>query len=332
MKISKLLRLLLGVAFFSMGVAEEGGGGALDVHSAAEAFSSLDGDAGHEKQGQPVDETPEAVAERLAAEDAPKEVEGEPVAPAKFTIKVDGKDVSLTADEVAEHYKNGLRQADYTRKTMESADARKTADAETARTRQERDTYAQKLNNFAITTHGAIQEQQALLTQELLDSDPMEYLRQERTLRERQANLILAQQELQQIDHQVRSERAEVERNHFADQHEKLLAKFPAWKDPAKAKTESNQIKEYLGSQGYEAGERDFTDHRHIVLAHKAMQYDALIERAGKAVKKVAALPVKPERPGSTETTKLDGRTTVMKRLSQTGSIDDAAAAFGALG
>lgn len=305
---------------------------ALDTNSAAAAFSSLDGGESHEEKDDAPDanESPDAAAERLALEDAAPEAveEGDDAKPAKFTIKVDGKDVELTADEVAESYKNGLRQADYTRKTMEAADAKKSAEAEATKARTERDEYAQKLNNYAIKINGDLQEQAALLTRELLDSDPMEYLRQKSIFEERQANLAKAQGELQQIGKQQHEEQAQARQSYLAEQQEQLLAKLPDWKDPVKAKAEAGAIKDYLAAQGFADAERDFTDHRAIVLAQKAMKYDALIERAKSATAKVAKLPAKVERAGISGSTSPDGRTASMKRLGNTGSIADAAAAF----
>jgi hypothetical protein len=305
----------------------------LDMHSAAEAFASLDGGESHEEKKDAVDpatDTPEAAAERLAAEDAaPKDEVTDVDAPAdKFTIEVDGKNVELTKAEMAEHYKNGLRQADYTRKTMEAAEAKKSADAESTKARTERDDYAQKLNHYAIKINGDLQEQAALLTRELLDSDPMEYLRQKSIFEERQANLAKAQGELQQIGQQQQQEQADARKSYLEEQQAQLLAKLPDFKDPAKAKAAAAAIKEYLGGQGFAAGEADFTDHRAIVLAHKAMQYDALMQRAKDAVGKVAKLPTKVERSGTAEANRPDGRTTAMKRLKESGSINDAAAIF----
>ena len=308
----------------------------LDMHGAADAFSSLDGDAGHDEKAKPAEaESTDDAAERLAAEDAAgtdPEAGEAPAAAEAITVEIDGKLVTLTKEQIAENHKNGLRQADYTQKTMAAAEARKTADAETAKARQERTDYAQKLNTFAITTNGAIQEQQALLTQDLLDHDPLEYLRQERTLRERQANLAQAQQELGKLQQEHQQEQEAQQKAYQSEQHQQLLDKLPEWKDPVKAKAEAEAIKAHRVQMGYTPEMNDLRNHLDVITARKAMQYDALIERAKGAVKKVAALPVRAERSGSAETGKLDGRTTVMKKLAQSGSIDDAAAAFGALG
>ncbi|MES2148600.1 MAG: hypothetical protein V4508_02295 [Pseudomonadota bacterium] len=346
MKISKLLKIILGMAgFFNMGIVEEGGGGAapstgpLDANSAADAFSRLGGDAPNESEQN--DDTPEAAAERLAKQElsgnddnpAPDD-DADPatlVAADDVTIEVDGKPVKLTRAELIENYKSGLRQADYTQKTMQAAEARKTAEAETQQVRNERATLAQQLNTFAIQADGEIHQLRQALTQELWDNDPVRFLEIERTANQRQAQSQEAQGRLQHLNQQFQAEQAEAMKHNLEEQGRQLLAKLPEWADPAKAETESKAIKQYLGTLGFAPQEQSFNDHRHILLARKAMQFDALIERAGKAVKKVATLPTKVERSGSTETSKPDGRTESMKRLGRTGSIDDAAAAFGAL-
>lgn len=309
----------------------------LDANGAANAFSSLLGDDGPAENEPQHDDSPEAAAERLAKqelsgadEDQPDEGEGDPDPEADgVTVEIDGKTVKLTKAQIAENYKNGLRQADYTQKTMATAEARKTADAETQRARQERQDYAQKLNNYAIQMGGGIAEQAAMLTQELLETDPVQYLSIERTVKERQANLGQAQQELQRINQIHQQEHAQAQQSYMTEQQEQLLAKFPEWKDADKARAGAGAIQTYLTNSGFDARDLSaLSDHRQVVLAHKAMQYDALMERAGKAVKRVAALPVKVERSGSAESSKPDGRTEVMKRLSKSGSINDAASAF----
>lgn len=315
------------------------GGGALDANSAAAAFGAfLDGGTEEQKpaaeaSNAQADESPEAAAERIAAEEAKgadNEANAEASAePQKFTIKVDGKDVQLTADEVAEHYKNGLRQADYTKKTTEAAEQRKAAEAQANEARAKRDEYATKLDGFKSQAEYELRTLSAQLTNELLDTDPVEYLRIQRTAQERQAQIQQAQQELGQINEQRSAEKLEADRLHIQNQREQLLAKVPEWQDEAKAKAEVALLKDYLAGQGYESMGEEFTDHRAVILARKAMQYDALMSRAKEAAKKVAAAPAKVERPGNAEAAKpLDGRTSAMKKLAATGSVSDAASIF----
>lgn len=325
----------------SDGTTGSTGGGALNAFSAANAFEARLSDepaaaaqnaAAEAATTAGDDETEEQAAERLAREDS-----GEPNAetkaaePQKYTIKVDGKDVTLTAEEMADAYKGQMRDKDYRQKTMEAADVRKTADAEIAQARAQRDEYAGKLESFTNQANYEVNALKAQLTDELLHEDPVTYLATQRIVEKRQAELVQAHQELQQISQQRQAEHAEAIRQHLTQQQELLLAKLPEWKDPAKAKAEVTQLKEYLVSQGMTPEETDLTDHRAVIIARKAMQYDALMERARSATKKVASAPPKVERPGNAESARPgDGRTTAMKNLQKTGSISDAASALSA--
>jgi hypothetical protein len=314
------------------------------TESLVDSFSSFFSDENSEESGaQPAqqaanEESPEAAAERLLADEAASanqnnaeegEQEQSNAEPDTFTIDVDGKSVQMTKAEIAEHYKNGLRQKDYTQKTMEAAEERKAATAERQKAQAERDNYAQQLNNFAITSETILAEQAKALTEELLRSDPVEYMALERTFRERQANLAKAQAELQRIDGERQQEHESAAREYQAKQLEQLHAKLPEWKDPAKAKEESSKIKDYLKTQ--EFSDQDIGalgDHRLVLMARKAMQYDALLERAKATKTVVAKAPAKVERPGTTQIKATDGRTSAMRNLAKTGSREAGAKAF----
>lgn len=318
--------------------AAESSNAPLDMNAAAQAFAGLSAVSDEpQTEAQAAPATEEQAAEQIAqdeakAETATEEQAQEDDSAETVTIKVDGKDVAMTKAELAEHYKNGLRQADYTRKTMETAEARKAAEAEASKAKAERDQYAEKLQHFAIQQNGTIHELQSQLTEELLTSDPVEYLKLERTLHARQAQLQQAQQELQQIGLQQKHEQEQSAQSYRAQQLEALQAKLPEWKDPAKAKAEAEQIKDFLTAQEFTPEDiAQLGDHRLILLARKAMQFDALQAKAREAVKKVQAAPAKVEKPGNSQVVSTDGRTRAMKRLSETGSLHDAAALFGAL-
>lgn len=351
MKFSKLLAMLLGVAgLFRFGVVEGGGGGAgdsgdagdsgaLDANQAGELFTSLldQGDPNEKNAGQ---DSPEAAAERMAAEElaaqqgAAKGEEqaadgaGDKAGAEKIPVEIDGKVVELTKAEIAEHYKNGLRQADYTRKTMEVADARKSAEAEANAARQERQNYANQLNVITAKLQGDLQEQSKIDWQQLLATDPVAYLEQKRIFEERQVQLDQAQQQMAQLRQQHQAEQEASARQYLTTQQQELIAKLPEWKDAGKAKAEAAQIKEYLAQAGFEKNDiEQVADHRVVLLFRKAMLYDGLMSRAAAAKTKVAALPVRTERPGNGDV-RPDGRSQAMQRLSKSGSVNDAAAVF----
>lgn len=316
---------------------DAGVGGAMDQGQAASAFESLLSGAAAEPSGE--EENPEAThegednaaTEGADADEGDEESEGEaaPEPSATVEFEVDGKKVSMTKEQIAEAVKGQMRQDDYTKKTMQAAEERKTANAEREAARAEREQYAQKLNNFVIAQDSIFQQEASALTEELLNSDPVAYLTLQRTLQLRQAEMQKAQVELQQLEQQRQQEHAEAMKSYQAEQLEKLLAKLPEWKDPKKAKAEVDEITGYMASQEFTPQEiSGMSDHRVLLLSRKAMLYDKLMSKAAEATKKVAKAPAMVERPGKGEPANVDGRTRAMKQLAKSGSVHDAAAAF----
>ncbi len=305
----------------------------LSVDSAVDAFANFI---------DPVKEPPKTAeaqeAEALEAEAAKAEAEGdatetEAEAAAdegeKVTIEVDGKTVELTKAELADAYKNGLRQADYTKKTMEAAEVRKAAEVETAKAREERNAYAQGLQKNALQLEAVLEQQQKIDWNALLEADPVEFMKQKHLYDQRQAALQANLGQLQQIQEQTKAEREKQAVANRAEQQEQLLAKLPEWKDPVKAKAESAEIKTYLKSQGFEDSElENISDHRAVLLGRKAMKFDQMVAKAKAATKRVEALPQKVMKPGVGDTPNLDGRSTAMKTLGKTGRVEDAARLF----
>lgn len=312
--------------------------GALSPEGAASAFEALESGA-----IEAANETPETAAERLAAEELQsntQESDGEEVdaqeseeapEPDAVTIEVDGKPVKMTKAELAEAVKGSMRQADYTQKTMAAAAEKTAAQAEKQAAVAEREKLANQLHVYSVQMQGALANTEAQLTDQLWNEDPVKYLELERTLKKGQADLSKANDDLSALQQQHQAEQAEQRKAFQQSQHQALLGKLPDWKDPVKAKEEAGKIATYLGTQDFSGQDLNaLEDHRLVVLARKAMMYDSLMERAGKAATKVAAAPAKVERPGvaAKQTTSQDVRQKQMARLGKTGKISDAAAIF----
>lgn len=301
----------------------------LNTDGAAEAFSALlEAPVVEEKSAEDLEKEvveeltkPEEVSEKV--EEAPEEA-GEAI-----TIQVDGKEVTLSKAELADYYKNGLRQSDYTKKTMEAAEQRKAAEAEIAQARQERQTYATNLQKMAAQLEGALQEQQQTNWQQLLDSDPVEYLKQQHLFQQRQAAYQQNLQQQQQLAQIAQAEYANAQAQFIQAQQQELLAKLPDWKDQAKASAEKAALTKYLLDQGFDkTAVGNITDHKAVILGRKAMLYDAMMAKANAAAKKVAAAPQRVVKPGVSENRGFDGRSSAMQRLTKSGSVNDAAAVF----
>lgn len=316
--------------FYKPYEGESGGGGALDADAAAAAMSALDEPApAAEEVAPPAAEV--AQPETSEPDDVDPESEDGPADEA-ITVEIDGRAVQLTKEQVAEAYKNAQQHADTARATSEATEARKQADAEAQKARETRDAYAQKLASDTAAEQRILADAATQLTDELLESDPVAYMKLERTLRERYTKLQQDQAELQQIAHARQQEHEQAAKAYDAEQHRAMLEKLPEWKDPAKAKAEAQQIAAFLQTQGFSIEELGHLgDHRLVLLARKAMQLEQITSKAKQATEKVASLPPQVARPGNKNVRPTDGRTVAMKRLTSSGSIDDAAAALSLL-
>ena len=285
---------------------------------APESNNDLETEAAQPEQPE-VQEDAETVEETSAEDDA------------KITIEVDGKMVELSKAELADYYKNGLRQADYTKKTMEVAEQRKAAQAEIAKAQAERQQAQAGLQQAAAVLTAQLQEFQNLDWQALAQSDPAKWVEVRNLYEQRQAALQQNMQQQQQLGAIQQAEQAKALQSHLQEQQELLLAKLPEWKDNTKAAAEKQALAKYLLESGYEKGAvENLTDHKTVILARKAMLYDQMISKANAAAKKVQAAPQRVVRSGSGETNRPDGRTAAMQRLSKSGRVEDAAAVFSA--
>lgn len=292
--------------------------GALDPNQAAALFANLD--------EPPKEETP-AVDTEIETQ---PQAEAEPEQPQEdgVEIEVDGKPVKLTKAELAEAVKGQMRQSDYTKKTMEVAEQRKAASAELEKARAERYQYQSALQQQQHTLQALMGEQQKIDWDSLLNSDPVEFMKQKHLLEQRQAALVHNAQQQRAIAQQQQAEQ-HAERNRFlSEQQDQLLAKLPEWKDASKAQAEKSAIAKYLSDAGYSKEDVEgVSDHRAVILARKAMLYDQMVAKANAAQKKVENLPKRVERASVSDATpQLDKRNAQYQRLVKTGRAEDAAA------
>lgn len=290
----------------------------LTAETAGDAFAAL------LDPQEPKREEPDTELESVAAEPE-AELEAEEDDPL-VTVKIDGKSVEVKLSELKNGYQ---RQADYTRKTQEVSEVKRAAEAEFTKAQQERQTYAQNLQRLQIQTEAFLQQQQATDWQALLESDPVEYLKQQRIAQEQQARLSQVYAEQQRVQQQDAYEAEQRQVQHLQDQREQLLAKIPAWKDETKAKAEKAALRDFLLGEGYdEKTVASLADSRAVVIAREAMLYRQMVAKASVAAKKVSTLPTRVERPGVGENPGTDKRSAAFQKLSRSGRVEDAAALF----
>lgn len=243
--------------------------------------------------------------------------------PQTFTVKVDGKDVTVTLEELQKGYS---RTQDYTRKTQQIAEVRKQVEAETQAVRAERAQYAQLL--------GALQAQlQATEPQVDLDrlyqEDPIEWVRQKEVLRERQERAMAIQSEQQRLAQLQQAEQQRATEEYLLQQKDALLAALPEWKDPKKAKAEKALVVESAKAAGFSEDDlKNVYDHRLVLLLRKAGLYDQMMSKR-QGIKPVVSNGPRPAKPGAAGRVSTTTESTRAKqRLAKTGRIDDAASAI----
>jgi len=264
----------------------------------------------------PEEETSEEQSEE---EEEPEEQEQQQT----FTVKVDGKEVSVTLDELQKGYS---RTQDYTRKTQQIAEVRKQVEQETQAVRAEREQYAQLLG--ALQAQLQSSEPQVDLDR-LYHEDPIEWVRQKEVMRERQEKMAAIQSEQQRLAQVSQYEQQRAMEAQLASQQEALLAALPEWKDPKKAKAEKALVIESAKAAGFTDEDlKSVYDHRLVLLLRKAALFDQMVsKRQGiKPVVNNGPRPAKPGAAGRVSTTTESTR--AKQRLAKTGRIDDAVSAI----
>jgi hypothetical protein len=277
--------------------------------------------AAFEEDDSGVEDAPEEETSEEQSGEEEETEEGEQ--PQTFTVKVDGKEVSVTLDELQKGYS---RTQDYTRKTQQIAEVRKQAEAETYAVRAEREQYAQLLG--ALQTQLQSSEPQIDL-ERLYHEDPIEWVRQKEVMRERQEKLGAIYSEQQRLSQVSQYEQQQAMEAQLASQQEALLAALPEWKDPKKAKAEKALVIESAKAAGFSDEDlKSVYDHRLVLLLRKAALFDQMVsKRQGiKPVVNNGPRSAKPGAAGRVSTTTESMR--AQQRLARTGRVDDAADAI----
>ena len=267
------------------------------------------------------DELSDETTEEQSEEGEETEEEEQPTE--VYTVKIDGKEVDVTLDELQKGYS---RTQDYTRKTQQIAETRKAVEAEAGAIRAEREQYAQLL--------GALKQQ--LETTEvpvdmdrLRDEDPIEWVRQSEIRRQKQEKLAAIQFEQQRLSELTAQQRAQEMNAHLATQQEALIQAVPEWKDSKKAQAEKALLVEFGKKIGFSDDElKNVYDHRAVVALRKAALYDQMMSKRGqiKPVINNGPRPAKPSAAGRVSTTTESTR--AKQRLAKSGRVNDAASAI----
>jgi len=311
--------------------------GPMNMAEAANALEGLLPDEGQQEdreaqlpdEGAAVDE--ELLADANAADDETDTEQSEldedteeQEQPQIFSVKVDGKEVEVTLEELQKGYS---RTQDYTRKTQQIAEARKQTEAELQAVRAEREQYAQLLGALEAQVQQAAQPNIDWDT--LYREDPIEYVRQREVMRENKEKAEAIQSEQQRLAYLSQQEQAQLMQQKLQQEQEALLAAIPDWKDAKKAQAEKALLVEFGQKIGFTPEElKSVVDHRAVLMLRKAALYDQMMSKRGniKPVTNNGPRPAKPGAAGRVSSSTESVR--AQQRVAKTGRVDDAANAI----
>ena len=287
----------------------------------SEAQLPDEGAAGDEELLDDADASSDETDPEQSEEEGDSEEEDQPQV---FTVKVDGKEVEVTLDELQKGYS---RTQDYTRKTQQIAEVRKQTEAELQEVRAEREQYAQLLGALQAQVQQAAQPQ--VDWDRLYQEDPIEWVRQRELARENQEKAAAIQSEQQRLAQLSQREQLQQREALLAQEQEALVAAIPEWKDAKKAQAEKAMLVQFGQKIGFTPDDlKNVVDHRAVVMLRKAALYDQMMSKRGQ-IKPVTNNGPRPAKPGAAG--RVSSNTEAMRaqqRLAKTGRVDDAADAI----
>lgn len=234
--------------------------------------------------------------ESTASDEIQKEAEPQP---RKLRVKIDGQELEVDEEEAAKGYQ---RQADYSRNMQK-------LQAEQAQAKQARETYQQRIEQYIPEQEARLhrlQQELAVLAVE----DPAQWVAKQQefqteVLRYQQAN---GERERLKAEDQERDQRMRAD---YRQRTERALVEaIPEWKNSEVGTKEIAKVFDKLEGEAAkffgDQAPRIMSDIRDglygpipFVLAHKALQYDALMakvasRKASKAEETTAPAPVQP--------------------------------------
>ena len=291
-----------------------------------------------ETQDEPLEEVSEdeedSVEDEEESEEESEEDEVEEESEV-YAVKVDGEELEVSLDELISGYS---RHSDYTRKTQEIASERnRMAEMqqhwanEILQTQSERQQYIETLGQVVNNSMSGLEQFANVDWDSLKESDPIAFMTKREELREAQDRVQSMRNEQGMAQQQQFEELQRMKGMAVKEEQQRLLEVVPEMADATKRKEIASSMTSYALEQGFSQEElKELVDHRHFLVLMKAQKYDALQNSDVKSKK----LKNKPKviRAGKGSNKKSDTakakRIASMKRLKESGHLDDSVALF----
>ena len=279
--------------------------------------------ADEETESEEVEE--ESDEDELEATDEDDEDSDEVEEAQTFKVKANGEEQDVTLDELVEGYQKG---SDYTKKSQHLAEQRKAVE-EHAYAIQE----AQNLRDEYHARLGQVQEVLQNNAEEYVDldvlkeNDPIAYAVAVAERTENNKKLQAVHQEQVRLSEESKAYHSQQQAQFVQAQAKLLSEKMKDFSNPKKAEQLKGEIRNFGKSVGFSDQELgQVLDHRHVMVLHKAAQWDKLQKAKAGVTKKVANAP-KMSKKGN-KVANVDAYTKQKKRLKASGDIADATELF----
>ena len=249
-----------------------------------------------------------------------EEVEEQPV----YRVTVDGSEIEVTQDELINGYS---RQQDYTRKTQELANQRKTIEQQSQELQQRDAIYAQLLPKMEAQLKGELVNEPDW--DSLYNDDPIAFVREKQIWDEKKEKLKAAEAEQQRLQQEAYAKQQEQIAQQVQEGQQKILEIIPEWKNAEVAQKEKLAIRDYgINVLGYAPQEMDaIYDYRALLGLRNAWLNSKTVEATKK--KPTQKAPARVARPGTTTRKKTVAPAKRAKQvLAKSGKVQDAAKVF----
>ena len=292
-----------------------------------EAQPTEEEESTEETQDESLEEETEEEVDETESEESEEEIEENPL----YAVTVNGEEQEVSLDELTKGYS---RQSDYTRKTQELASERNNMaqlqeqwSAEISQAQNERQQYVNALGQIVQQSMIGLEQFNDVDWDTLKEEDPIAWVTKSQELKNAQERIRTYQQQAIHAEKQSNQEVAKMRAMAAQEEHKKLVQVLPEWSDNEARGKLATDLWSYATTQGFSENElNEVIDHRQFLVLMKAKKYDDL-QNADVKSKKIKNKPkvIRAGKGTNKKQTASSKRNVQMKRLRQTGHVDDAA-------
>lgn len=277
-----------------------------------------------EVEDSPSDESDDYDEEDYDTNEESAENDDEPdhLEPEKYTVKVDGEEVSVTLEDLKRSFSG---QGKIQKGMQEAAEARKQAEA----MREQVNAMAQQLTQmYQRAQQKGIPTPPTEPSRELFNSDPLGYMEAKMDYDAKMKEYQTSMQEMAQVQQYQQQQMTMQQQQRLAEEMRVLQEKIPEFGDAEKAaKLRDNLVRTGIENYGFTQEELStITDHRALMVLRDAMRYRQSQSKRSQVEQKTKdARPViKPQAKKKPQSAQRKQKQQQVSKFKKTGRIDDA--------